>query len=164
LEALANLFDFSKISRAPARFDPEELKGLNAKLLHGLSYAAVADRLSARGISGGEPFWLAVRANLEVFADADRWWAVVNGEIEPAVEDASFLDKALTLLPAEPWDASTWSKWTEAVKQATGAKGRGLYHPLRLALTGLERGPELKDLLPLIGRQKAAARLSGNKT
>ncbi len=161
LDALAKLFDFSKVSRAPARFDPEELKGLNAKLLHGTPYAQVADRLSERGISGGEPFWLAVRANLEVFADVDLWWAVVHGKIEPVIEDAAFTDKALTLLPPEPWDSATWSKWTEAVKQATGAKGRALYHPLRLALTGLERGPELKDLLPLIGREKAAARLAG---
>jgi glutamyl-tRNA synthetase len=77
------------------------------------------------------------------------------------IEDAAFLDQALVHLPPEPWDAGTWRNWTEAVKQATGAKGRALYHPLRLALTGLERGPELKDLLPLIGHEKAAARLSG---
>lgn len=163
LDALAKLFDFSKVSRAPARFDPEELKSLNAKLLHGMSYASVAERLEARGIGGGEPFWLAVRANLEVFAGVDRWWRVVHGKIEPVIEDAAFTDKALPLLPPEPWDTTTWSKWTEAVKQATGAKGRALYHPLRLALTGLERGPELKDLLPLIGREKAVARLSGEK-
>ena len=161
LEALAHLFDFSKISRAPARFDPEELKGLNAKLLHTTPYEAVADRLHARGIDGGEAFWLAVRANLEVFADVDQWWTVVRGPVIPVVEDAAFLDRALAHLPPEPWDTGTWRSWTEAVKQATGAKGRALYHPLRLALTGLDRGPELKDLLPLIGYEKAAARLSG---
>jgi glutamyl-tRNA synthetase len=161
LEALAKLFDFAKVSRAPARFDPEELKGLNAKLLHGTPYARVADRLSARKIGGGEPFWLAVRANLEVFADVDLWWSVVHGKIEPVIEDAAFTDKALALLPPGPWDSGTWSIWTAAVKQETGAKGRALFHPLRLALTGLERGPELKDLLPLIGHKKAAARLSG---
>ena len=163
LAALAKLFDFAKVSRAPARFDPEELRGLNEKLLHATPYARVSDRLSERGIGGGEPFWLAVRANLEVFADVDQWWAVVHGKIKPAIEDAAFTDKALTLLPPEPWDTTTWSKWTEAVKQATGAKGRALYHPLRLALTGLERGPELKDLLPLIGHKRTAARLSGKK-
>jgi glutamyl-tRNA synthetase len=161
LAALAKLFDFAKVSRAPARFDPEELKGLNAKLLHGLSYSAVADRLSARGINGGEAFWLAVRANLQIFADVDLWWSVVRGKIKPVIEDAGFVDKAAAHLPPEPWDTATWSRWTEAVKQATGAKGRALYHPLRLALTGQERGPELKELLPLIGRAKAAARLAG---
>ena len=161
LEALSKLFDFAKISRAPARFDPEELKGLNAKLLHTTPFVAVAERLRERGIDGGEAFWLAVRANLEVFTDVDRWWAVVRGPVTPMLEDAAFLDKALAHLPPEPWDSTTWRTWTEAVKQATGAKGRALYHPLRLALTGLERGPELKELLPLIGHERAAARLSG---
>jgi len=161
LEALAHLFHFSKISRAPARFDPDELKGLNAKLLHTMPYDAVAERLRARDIDGGEAFWLAVRANLEVFADVDRWGAVVRGPVTPVIEDAAFLEKAIEHLPPEPWDVSTWRSWTEAVKQTTGAKGRALYHPLRLALTGLDRGPELKDLLPLIGHEKAGARLSG---
>src|SRR5208337_297151 len=117
LEALAKLFDFSKVSRAPARFDPEELKGLNARLLHGLPFEAVAERLSARGISGGEPFWLAVRTNLELFSDVDRWWAVAHGEVQPMIENAAFTEKALALLPPEPWDSSTWLQWTEAVKQ-----------------------------------------------
>jgi len=161
LEALAGLFDFSKISRAPARFDPEELQGLNAKLLHAMPFDAVAQRLSERGINGGGAFWLAVRANLDVFTDVDQWWTVVRGPVTPVMEDAAFLDKALAHLPPEPWDVTTWRSWTEALKQATGAKGRALYHPLRLALTGLERGPELKDLLPLIGHEKAAARLGG---
>ncbi len=162
LDALALLFDFSKVSRAPARFDPTELKGLNAKLLHATPYSAVADRLAARGIGGGEPFWLAVRANLELFSNVDRWWHVVEGPVTPMIEDGAFIETALALLPPEPWDTSTWAKWTEALKQSTGAKGRALFHPLRLALTGLERGPELRDLLPLIGRTKAAARLRGD--
>ena len=126
-----------------------------------MPYEAVLERLRARGIDGGEAFWLAVRANLEVFADVDQWWTVVQGPVTPAIEDAAFLDQALAHLPPEPWSSGTWRNWTEAVKQATGAKGRALYHPLRLALTGLERGPELKDLLPIIGHEKAAARLSG---
>lgn len=161
LGAITKLFDFSKISRASAKFDFEELRTLNAKLLHGVPYASVAERLRVRKIGGGEPFWLAVRANLEVFDDVGRWWAVVHGKSEPVIEDATFTDTALALLPPEPWDSATWQKWTEAVKQATGAKGRALYRPLRLALTGLDHGPELKELLPLLGYKKAAARLAG---
>ena len=87
LEALAGLFDFAKVSRAPARFDPEELKGLNAKLLHSLPFSVVAHRLRERGIEGGEAFWLAVRANLQIFADVDLWWGVVRGQIKPVIED-----------------------------------------------------------------------------
>jgi glutamyl-tRNA synthetase len=161
LEALAGLFDFAKISRAPARFDPEELKGLNARLLHGMPFAEAAGRLQGRGIDGGEAFWHAVRANLEIFADVDKWWTVVRGPLAPVIEDAALCEKALSVLPPEPWDLDTWSKWTETVKKASGAKGRALFHPLRLALTGLERGPELKELLPLIGHARAAARLAG---
>lgn len=160
---LAALFDFGKISTAPGRFDIEELKGLNAKLLHKLPYGDVAERLATLGVGGGADFWDAVRGNLVVLADATLWWNVVAGDISPVVEDAEFLNKAAGLLPSEPWSQDTWGVWTGAVKAATGAKGRALFHPLRLALTGAEQGPELKTLLPLIGREKALARLAGKR-
>lgn len=162
LTELAEGFDFGKISRAPARFDIEELSGLNAKLLHNLPYEAVRGRLEARGIGGGEAFWLAVRPNLERFQDVDIWWRVVEGPIEPVIEDETFASAAREVLPPKPWGEETWGAWTAAVRQATGAKGRELFHPLRLALTGRETGPELRALLPLIGRERAAARLAGN--
>jgi glutamyl-tRNA synthetase len=158
---LAGMFDLSKISTAPGRFDVEDLKGLNAKLLHKLAYADVADRLAAIGIGGGAEFWEAVRGNLNLFTDAKLWWNVVAGLIDPVIEDRTFTEAALALLPAEPWTAETWGKWTSALKTATGAKGKALYHPLRMALTAQEAGPDLKTLLPLIGRPRAAARLSG---
>ena len=162
-EELAALLDFSKISTAPGRFDVEDLKGLNAKLLHKLDYADVAERLVAMGISGGAPFWDAVRGNLIVLGDARRWWDVVAGSIDPVIEDAVFLKNAAEVLPSEPWDGETWGAWTNAVKAATGAKGRALFHPLRLALTGRESGPELKALLPLIGRARVLERLTGKR-
>ncbi len=161
LDDLAALFDLSKISRAPARFDMEELRGLNAKLLHGTPYKAVSKRLSALKIKGGEPFWSAVRPNLVIFQDVAKWWTIVNGQVTPIIEGREFCMTAQSLLPDEPWDENIWSVWSGAVKAATGAKGRELFHPLRLALTGLEKGPEMKFLLPLIGRKKALARLGG---
>lgn len=161
IESLATLFSFDKISTAPARFDPDELKALNARLLHRTPFAAVAERLQRAGIGGGEAFWNAARANMQVFQDAGRWWRVAGGEITPVIEDAQFTAKAADLLPPEPWDDSTWSAWTNAVKAATGAKGKALFHPLRLALTGEDSGPEMKALLPLIGRSRVLARLSG---
>ena len=120
----------------------------------------MADRLRAMGVEGGEDFWEAVRANLAVLADAQLWWRVVEGPLEPLIEDRDLCTAAATLLPEEPWDGTTWLAWSSAVKQATGAKGKAL-SPLRLALTGREHGPELKHLLPLIGRARAAARLEG---
>lgn len=161
LDELARHFAFEKISTGPARFDPQELEGLNARLLHATPYSDVADRLRALGVEGRAAFWDAVRGNLGVLADAVAWWAVVDGEIKPVVEDDAFGRQAAALLPAEPWDDTTWDVWIAALKTATGRKGRALFHPLRLALTAREDGPELKQLLPLIGRAKAEARLLG---
>ncbi len=161
LAALADRFAFDKISTGPARFDPEELQGLNARLLHTTPYAAVAARLRGLGVGGGEDFWAAVRGNLTVLDDAALWWSVVSGEMQPLIEDAELTNKAADLLPPEPWDAATWDVWIAALKVASGRKGRALFHPLRLALTAREDGPELKLLLPLLGRAKAEARLRG---
>jgi glutamyl-tRNA synthetase len=128
-----------------------------------LDYGDVAERLHELGVTGGETFWNAVRGNLEVLSDARLWWDVVTGDIEPVIEDSKMTVAAADALPAEPWGENTWSEWTAAVKSRTGAKGRALFHPLRLALTGRESGPELKSLLPLIGRDRALARLEGKR-
>ena len=162
LDELVEGFDFGKLSRAPARFDPNELRLLNARLLHLFPFSAVAERLRAMGVGGGEEFWEAVRGNLAVLADAGVWWQVVNGPIEPVIADGELCRQAAQLLPPEPWDGDVWGAWSTAVKEATGRKGKALFAPLRLALTGREDGPELKQLLPLIGRGRASARLEGN--
>ena len=163
LDELAALFDFDKISTAPGRFDVHELATLNAKLLHKLPYDAVAERLASLGVTGGQPTWDAIRGNLTYLADARDWWTVIAGEIDPVIENAALTSKAADLLPPEPWDATTWSALTAAVGKETGAKGRALFHPLRLALTGRDAGPELKALLPLMGRARAEARLRGQR-
>ncbi len=162
LEDLAAGFDFARIGRAPAHFDPAELLNLNAKLLHGLPYAAVEGRLLALGVGGGAAFWEAVKSNLSRLADVAGLWPLVAGPVTPVIENAALAAAAAELLPPEPWDETTWTTWTKAVSSRTGAKGRDLYHPLRLALTGRDHGPELKKLLPLIGRGKVLARLKGD--
>ncbi len=156
LGELAQEFDFARIGRAPAHFVPEELAALNAKLLHITPYSAVASR-----VPQGEAFWDAVRPNLTRLSDVGTMDRLVNGPVPPVIEDAGLAAKAAALLPPEPWDEGTWGAWTKAIAAETGAKGRGLFHPLRLALTGLEHGPELKKLLPLIGRDRCVARLEG---
>ncbi len=86
----------------------------------------------------------------------------MTGEIAPpalAPAETAVTRAALALLPPEPWDADTWKALTNAVADATGAKGRALFHPLRLALTGEDQGPEMAALLPLLGRDRTAARL-----
>ncbi len=161
LAELAGLFDFAKLSRAPARFDVEELKALNAKTLQELDYESAAPRLRELGIEASADLWETVRPNLSVFDEVKGWWGVITGPVMPQIEDEVFIAKAASLLPPEPWSEETWSEWTGAVKAATGAKGKALFQPLRLALTGQDHGPELKRLLPLIGREKALARLHG---
>ena len=105
--------------------------------------------------------WDVARANIGRIEDLREWLDVCRGRIAPVIADPSFAAKAAALLPPEPWNGNTWSAWTMAVRDATGRKGKELFRPLRLALTGREHGPEMKDLLPLIGRSKAAARLRG---
>ncbi|MEE8633893.1 MAG: glutamate--tRNA ligase [Methyloceanibacter sp.] len=160
-DELVQAFAFSKLSRSPARFDPRDLRLLNAKLLHMLPFAAVAERLKAMDVDGGEAFWEAVRGNLEVLADTKLWWRVVEGPLAPVIDNGDLCLAAAKLLPPEPWNEETWPAWSSAVKAETGAKGKALFQPLRLALTGEQHGPELKALLPLIGRERAQARLEG---
>ncbi|MFZ4788268.1 MAG: glutamate--tRNA ligase [Beijerinckiaceae bacterium] len=161
LAALATLVDLGRLSRAPARFDEAELHHLNARLLHDADFASVKDRLQAMGLAADEAFWLAVRGNLASLKDSLVWWQVVKGPQAPVATDATLLAAAVTLLPQEPWDQTTWGAWTAAIKAETGLSGRNLFMPLRLALTGHEHGPELKALLPLIGHDRALCRLKG---
>jgi glutamyl-tRNA synthetase len=162
LDELAQTFDLGQLSHAAARFDEAELRALSARTLHQTPYSSIADRLAALGIGGpsGESFWNVVRGNLARLDEVSQWWQIVNGPMTPVAEDAAFLAQAASHLPAEPWTSSTWSEWTAELKRQTGRKGRDLFHPLRLALTGRESGPELAALLPLIGRARALARLS----
>ena len=161
LTELAQSFDLAHVSRNSAKFDPDDLRALTQRTLHKLDFESVRDRLAAHDIVGAhaETFWLAVRGNLDRFLDVVEWWRVTEGEIEPIVEDADFCRQAAALLPDEPLSETSWSDWTNAVKAATGRKGKALFHPLRLALTGRENGPELARLLPLIGRARALRRL-----
>ncbi len=162
LDTLASLVDLGEISRAPARFDPAELDGLNARLVHVMPYPEAAARLAALGIPDrAEAFWVAVRANLGRVAEAADWWRVVAGPVEPVLTEPAVIAAARETLPPEPFGPETWKAWTTEIRTRTGAKGRGLFMPLRLALTGLEHGPDLAGLLPLIGRERAACRLSG---
>ena len=163
LDVLAQELAWDKISRAPARYDVEELKRVNAEVLHQMDYAAAKPRLAALGVDHGEAFWLAVRGNLGIFADVKTWAGVVAGEIAPVVENGDFLKEAAAVLPAGPYDENAWSAWTNAVKAKTGAKGKQLYMPLRLALTGQPHGPEMPKLFALLSEAKVRARLEGKR-
>ena len=165
LPALAERMQFEGSSQSASKFDPSELDRLNADLVHAMPYADVADRLAAMGVPSehGEAFWLTVRANCARVADAAEWVEVAFGDLdrtpELSEEDRHFVTAARDSLPEGAFGPETWREWTGALKQATGRKGKALFMPLRLALTGRDHGPELAALLPLIGRQRTLARL-----
>ena len=158
-DELAPTYDLSHVSHSSARFDGRQLLALNRRALHDLPFEAVRDRLPPGATAA---FWLAIRGNLDLLNEARGWWDVVAGSIVPPVieGEGEFLRQALDSLPPEPWDHSVFAAWTGVLKAATGRKGKGLFMPLRLALTGEDHGPELRDLLPLMGRERAAARLA----
>lgn len=156
LEELAQSLDFSKIGRSQPKFDEEELKHFNTKLIHTLPYSAVKDRVNV-----DETFWNAVRPNLNIIDDVKSWAEICHQKVNPIVEDKELTDMAAEILPPEPWSVETWNLWLNEVKTKTDKKGKDLFHPIRLALTAQPNGPELKILLPLIGREKAYKRLKG---
>jgi glutamyl-tRNA synthetase len=163
MEELVAGFGWEKIGRSAARFDQDELARVNAQVLHQAPYHDVQPRLGALNADLGEAFWLAVRANLDRLGEAAAWAEVVRGPITPVITDPAFAEAALAALPAEPFSPESWKSFTDAVKEKTGAKGKALFMPLRQALTGLDHGPEMGPLFELIGAQKAAARLSGQR-
>ncbi|MEM9600090.1 MAG: glutamate--tRNA ligase, partial [Pseudomonadota bacterium] len=150
---------FDKIGRAPARFDDDELRGLNAKILHETPYAQVEDRLNTLGVAGGEAFWLAIRDNVEIVDDVAGWNTVLFAPMAGVIDsdDKVFCDTAAELLG----DDADWSALIKTLKAHTDRKGKGLFMPLRKALTGRSHGPEMGPLLSLMGAERAKARLRG---
>ena len=155
---LIESFDFARFGRAPARFDLEELKALNTRMLHMTGFATVADRLPA-GMD--DAAWEAIRPNLNRLSDAADWWTVVENPVRAPVapEDREYLAKAAALAAGADWNDAVWKTLTGILGAETGRKGKNLFLPLRLALTGREHGPDMNALLPLIGKQRAVARL-----
>lgn len=158
LDELAASLDFTKLGRSQPKFDEEELKHFNTKVVRSMPYSLVKDRIDA-----DETFWNDVRANLDVVDDVKVWKDICHKEVTPIIEDKALTDLAAELLPAEPWNENTFNEWLSVLKAQIGKKGRELFHPLRKALTALDDGPELKTLLPLIGYEKAKKRLLGQK-
>ncbi|MDQ3074503.1 MAG: glutamate--tRNA ligase [Pseudomonadota bacterium] len=159
LAALAEGFDFATFGRAPAHFDLAEVEQLNAKLLHLTDHADVADRLPA-GTSAAD--WDALRGNVAHLGEVAPWLTVLHGDIAPPIvvpDDKPLLRQAAEIAASLDWDDAPWRQLTDTLKQASGRKGRSLFHPLRLALTGRDSGPEMAAMLPLIGRDRTIARL-----
>lgn len=154
LQDLIDGFDLSSFGAAPTKFDADDLFPLTRAHVQALPLEAVAGRIRELGVPDAlaAEFWLVAKGNITVLADLAGWWELFRDGAEPLVdaEDAEFVAQALTLLPPRPWTAATWGEWTAAVKEATGRKGKGLFRPLRRALTGRDAGPEMAEVMPLL--------------
>ena len=159
LETLAASLDFGKIGRAQPKFSEEELQHFNTHYVRSLPYEAVKDRVEV-----DKTFWEAVKGNLNRVDDINLWHNICGQELTPQMEDAELTSMAADLLPPEPWSLDTWKQWVDLLKTKTDKKGKALFHPIRLALTAQDNGPELQQLLPLIGREKAYKRLKGQRS
>ena len=158
IDEIVEGFDLSHFGSAPTKFDENDLFPLTANVLQATGFAQVQDRIKTAGVPDdmAQSFWSVVRDNITVLDDIDAWWALMRDGADPLVadEDAEFIRQAMPLLP-ETIDADTWGQWTSAVKDATGRKGKGLFMPLRKAVTGQERGPDMASFLPLLQVIKA---------
>jgi glutamyl-tRNA synthetase len=154
-------FDISRFGRATAKFDLAELEKINGQIIQDMPFDLVKDQLAVLEVGGGSVFWETVRGNIAVVREAKTWWDICTGEIAPVIEAIDVTNTAAILLPAGEIDASIWKVWTTAIAAETGIKGKGLFMPLRLALTGRDSGPELASLLQIMGRDRILARLKG---
>ena len=161
LDDLKKSFDISKFSKAPINYEFEDLQKFNAKMVHNMPFDMFQTRLNEIGITTTtEEFWKAMHGNIDTISDAKTWYDVCYGDITPVDSiDKEFLKISADLLQDVEWNESTWSIWTEKIKQQTNKKGKELFLPLRLSLTGYESGPEMKLLILLIGKDKVLQRL-----
>lgn len=160
MDELAKSFDLSIFSRTPPRFSESDLWALNHKLYHKMPFEQVSQILKLKGFGDfSENHWNAVHDNIEKIEDLNLWQDIFFGEINGTCTDQEFLKIALELLPNSPWDETTWSTWTQNIKEKTNRKGKELFMPLRQAITAMDHGPEMKTLLPLIGNDKVRQRL-----
>ncbi|MDH2325375.1 glutamate--tRNA ligase [Cereibacter sp. SYSU M97828] len=152
-------FDIGSFGAAPTKFDAEDLFPLTKQWVQGLSFNEVAPKIGAIGVPAplAEGFWRVAKDNVTVLDDLKGWWQLFHEGAEPQIdpEDAEFVAQALALLPEGPFTQATWGEWTAAVKEATGRKGKGLFMPLRKALTGQAHGPDMSDVMPLLQRVRA---------
>tara|TARA_S200000501_G_scaffold354799_1_gene375854 strand:+ start:2152 stop:3489 length:1338 start_codon:yes stop_codon:yes gene_type:complete len=161
LKEISEILDLSKIGRAPGRFSLDQLTKLNSSQLSILSFEEIKDRLKNQNIIANESLWEIVKNNIDFLSEYSKWDTIINKEIEIENFDNKFLKLAADVLPSKPWDQKTWSLWIEKIKSSTDKKGKDLFLPLRMAITGLEDGPELKELILLIGYDKIKRRLLG---
>ncbi len=153
-------FDISKFGKSKPKFDKNELRGLNSKLFKMLDFSDISNQLKKFNFKISSDFWELVKGNIENLEELELWWNIIYGNIEPKYNDENFLNTALETLPEGNFDKNTWTNWTSILMEETGRKGKELYNPLRMCLTGQNKGPEMATLVFLMGREKVLERLT----
>ena len=160
IKQIIDEFKIETISTSPGRIETDLLNALNKKLVQSLNFIDIKDRLASVDSRIDELFWNSVKGNLSTVEDIKNWADIVFNEDKIDVEDKEFVKQALSVIPAEPWDENTWESWTAEIKKLTGRKGKELFLPLREAFTGMKHGPEMKQLIQLLGREKILNRVN----
>ena len=153
-------FDISKFGKSKPKFDKNELRGLNSKLFKMLDFSDISNQLKKFNFKISSDFWELVKGNIESLEELELWWNIIYGNIEPKYNDENFLNTALETLPEGNFDKNTWANWTSILMKETGRKGKELYNPIRMCLTGQNKGPEMATLVFLMGREKVLERLT----
>ena len=153
-------FDINKFGKSKSKFDKNELSILNSKIYQLIDFEEINEDLNKMNISITKEFWNLIRGNIALLKNVKDWWDICFGTIHSIIENQDFLDTALEVLPIDQFNEKTWSTWTKKLSQVTGKKGKELYMPLRLCLTGQNKGPEMADLILMMGRDKIIKRLS----
>ena len=162
LNDIADRINLNQVARAPARFSMNQLSKLNSDILSQLDNKIISERLSIKNINFDEKIWNVIKSNIENLSEYEKWDKIIKGSIKTDNLDSDFMKLAESLLPHEPWDEDTWGKWISSIKEVSDKKGKDLFLPLRMAITGQSYGPELKNIILLMGYDKIKYRLSGN--
>ena len=153
-------FDISKFGKSKPKFDKNELRGLNSKFFKMLDFSDISNQLEKFNFKISSDFWELVKGNIENLEELELWWNIIYGNIEPIYNNVNFLNTALETLPEGNFDKNTWTNWTSILMKETGRKGKELYNPIRMCLTGQNKGPEMATLVLLMGREKVLERLT----
>ena len=162
LNDIADRINLNQVARAPARFSMNQLSKLNSDILSQLDNKIISKRLSIKNINFDEKIWNVIKSNIENLSEYEKWDKIIKGSIKTDNLDSDYMKLAESLLPPEPWDEDTWGKWISSIKEISDKKGKDLFLPLRMAITGQSYGPELKNIILLMGYDKIKYRLSGN--
>ena len=160
IKSILNNFNIKNLATSSPKFSIKILELLNKEILQSYEFSEIKDKFKKhQHINASKEFWRFAKNNINFFSEVDSWWSVVNSDKIYSLESKDFLFEAGNLMPNEPYDENTWEEWIDKLEEKTQRKGKDLFMPLRLALTGKDKGPELKYLIPLLGKKKILRKL-----